>query len=68
MGNNSFFEFKIVFILSTEIWSLDENDNIVNLKIAEPKLSAYEIPELFIVVSDFCSKNWGFYPQINVLG
>ena len=57
MGNNSFFEFKIVFILSTEIWSLDENDNIVNLKIAEPKLSAYEIPELFIVVSDFCSKN-----------
>ena len=41
----------------TEIWSLDENDNMVNLKIADPNLSDYSwFPELFIVNSDFCVK------------
>ena len=43
--------------LSTEIWSLDENDN-TNVKVAEPKLPRYEwYPALFLVPSDYCSKN-----------
>ena len=41
----------------TEIWSLDDNDVTVNMKIAEPNLSNYyNSPELFIVDSDFCTK------------
>ena len=41
----------------TEIWSLDENDDTVNMKIAEPNLNNYyAYPELFIVDSDFCTK------------
>ena len=41
----------------TEIWSLDENDDTVNMKIAEPNLDEYSYyPELFIVDSDFCTK------------
>ena len=43
---------------STEIWTLDEKDNTVNMKIAEPKLNFYSYyPELFIVASDFCANN-----------
>ena len=38
----------------TEIWSLHDNDNTVNMKIAEPTLTNYRYyPELFIVASDF---------------
>ena len=41
----------------TEIWSLDGNDNTMNMKIAEPTLEDYaHYPELFIVDSDFCIK------------
>ena len=41
----------------TEIWSLDENDDTVNTKIAEPKLDEYSYyPELLIVDSDFCTR------------
>jgi len=40
----------------TEIWTLDENDSTINMKIAEPYLSGYQYyPELFIVDSDFCT-------------
>jgi len=42
---------------STEIWSLDDNGN-VNREIAAPQLNNYEYyPELFLVPSDYCSKN-----------
>ena len=42
----------------TEIWSLDENDNAKNVKMAEPYLKDYRTyPELFVVASDFCTKN-----------
>ena len=42
----------------TEIWSLDENDNAKNVKMAEPYLKDYRTyPELFVVASDFCNKN-----------
>ena len=45
------------FFSKTEIWSLDENDDIIGMEIAEPKLNRYEdYPELFIVDSDFCTK------------
>ena len=48
----------LIYILSkTEIWLLDENDDTVNVKIAEPNLQGYKYyPELFIVDSDFCIK------------
>ena len=48
----------LIYLLSeTEIWSLDENDDTVNMKIAEPNLNNYVFyPELFIVDSDFCTK------------
>ena len=48
----------LINILSeTEIWSLNENDDTVNMKIAEPNLKDYYgYPELFIVDSDFCTK------------
>ena len=42
----------------TEIWSRDGEDDTMNMKIAEPTLkSYYSYPELFIVDSDFCTKN-----------
>ena len=46
------------FIISeTEIWTLDGNDDTINIKIAEPNLNNYvDYPELFIVDSDFCTK------------
>ena len=48
---------KVYLFSKTEIWSLDKNDNPVNVKIAEPDLYRYELyPELFIVDSDFCIK------------
>ena len=40
----------------TEVWTLDENDDTNNMKIAEPNLHNYYYPELFIVDSDFCTK------------
>ena len=41
----------------TEIWSLEENDDTVSMKIAEPNLNNYSYyPELFVVDSDFCTK------------
>ena len=44
--------------LSTEIWSIDDNDNTVNMKVAEPELNHYYYyPELFLVPFDFCSMN-----------
>ena len=48
----------IIYLLSkTEIWSLDENDDTVNMEIAEPNLKNYQFyPELIIVDSDFCTK------------
>jgi len=50
--NNLIYSFS-----KTEIWSHDENDNTVNMKIAEPDLyNYYYYPELFIVDSDFCTK------------
>ena len=48
----------VPFEFRTEIWSLDENDNTVNMKLAEPKLREYKYyPELFVVPSNFCTKN-----------
>ena len=48
---------KNYFFSKTEIWSIDENDDTVNMKIAEPNLIDYGLyPELFIVDSDFCAK------------
>ena len=49
---------QLNYLLSeTEIWSLNENDDTVNVKIAEPNLRDYQYyPELFIVDSDFCTK------------
>ena len=49
---------KMIDLFSeTEIWTLDETDNTVNVKIAEPNLNSYRFyPELFIVDSDFCTK------------
>ena len=42
----------------TEIWSRDAEDDTINMKIAEPNLKDfYSYPELFIVDSDFCTKN-----------
>ena len=42
----------------TEIWSMDETDDTINVKIAEPSLYYYDLyPELFLVDSDFCTKN-----------
>ena len=41
----------------TEIWSLDGNDDHVNIQIAEPNLNNYRYyPEMFLVDSDFCTK------------
>ena len=41
----------------TEIWSLDDNDDYINIQIAEPNLNNYRFyPELFLVDSDFCTK------------
>ena len=54
----SFYILIIFFYLfsKTEIWSLDENDDAVTIKIAEPNLNVYGYsPELFIVDSDFCT-------------
>ena len=49
--------YSIKLFSKTEIWSLDENDNTINLKIAEPNLTNYGYyPELFIVDPDFCIK------------
>ena len=40
----------------TEIWSLDKNDDTINMKVVEPNLYHYAYyPELFIVDSDFCT-------------
>ena len=40
-----------------EVWILDDNEDTINMKIAEPKLANYSwYPELFIVDSDFCIK------------
>ena len=49
---------NITYLFSeTEIWSLDDEDDTVNMKIADPKLNNYRLyPELFIVDSDFCTK------------
>ena len=48
---------KIDLLSKTEIWTLDENDDTINMKIAEPTLDNYAYyPELFIVDSDFCTK------------
>ena len=48
---------SISLFSKTEIWSLDENDNTINMKIADPNLKNYPFyPELFIVDSDFCTK------------
>ena len=45
------------FLSKTEIWSLDDNDDTVNMKLGEPSLYNYRYyPELFIVDSDFCTK------------
>ena len=45
------------FFSKTEIWSIDEVDDEVKIKIAEPTLHYYQYgPELFIVNSDFCTK------------
>ena len=45
------------FFSKTEIWSIDEVDDTVKIKIAEPTLHYYQYgPELFIVDSDFCTK------------
>ena len=48
-----------IYLLSkTEVWTLDENDDTINMKVAEPNLNRYYYyPELFIVDSDFCTKN-----------
>ena len=44
--------------VKTEIWSLDNNDDVVNIKVAEPEIEDYVYhPELFLVPSDFCSNN-----------
>ena len=41
----------------TEIWSFDDVDNAITMKMAEPILFGYySYPELFIVDSDFCVK------------
>ena len=50
--------FNLISLFSkTEIWSLDENDNTIHMKIADPNLKDYSLyPELFIVDSDFCTK------------
>ena len=49
---------KNIHLLSkTEVWTLDENDDTINMKIAEPTLDSYFwYPELFSVDSDFCTK------------
>ena len=46
-----------IYLLSkTEVWTLNENDDTINMKIAEPTLSNYAYyPVLFIVDSDFCT-------------
>ena len=48
----------LIYLLSeTEIWSLNENNDTINMNVADPILSDYEYyPELFIVDSDFCTK------------
>ena len=58
---------KIFFLLpskcflSTEIWSMDDNQNNINIKVTEPDLYNYAgYPELFLVPSDFCSKTKNF--------
>ena len=49
------FKISFILLLRTEIWSF-EDDDAVNMKIAEPTLTAYECyPILFVVPSDFCS-------------
>ena len=49
------FKISLISLSRTEIWSF-EDDDAVNMKIAEPTLTAYECyPELFVVPSDFCS-------------
>ena len=48
---------KVVFFSKTEIWSVDENDDTVSMKIGNTTLTNYYwYPELFIVDSDFCTK------------
>ena len=54
---SNFLQGKKYLFSKTEIWSLDENDESVNMKNAEPSLTYYGVyPELFIVDSDFCTK------------
>ena len=49
---------KMIYLFrKTEIWSLDEKDDTINMKIADPNLNNYRYyTELFIVDSDFCTK------------
>ena len=62
MGIVYIFGFMLIKIFihdlsKTEVWTLDENDDTINMKIAEPTLDNYAYyPELFIVDSDFCTK------------
>lgn len=40
-----------------EIWSLDSNNKIANIKITEPSLNYYQYyPETFLVSSDYCKQ------------
>ena len=50
----------IHLLRKTEIWTLQyENDDTINVKIAEPNLVDYRYkPELLIVDSDYCIKKW----------
>ena len=48
---------SLISFSPTEIWSFDDNDNAITMKLAEPSLyQYYSYPELFIVDSDFCTK------------
>ena len=45
------------YFSKTEIWSHDEKDDAVSIKIADPNLNNYAwYSQLFIVESDFCTK------------
>ena len=50
---------SLIYLFSkTEIWLLDENDDITNVQIGDPMLENFAYyPELFTVDSDFCVQN-----------
>ena len=48
----------LFYFRPTEIWSLTDEEEISAIHIVEPTLDSYkDYPEIFLVDSDFCTRN-----------